>query len=143
MKRNPEPPVRRWPARLSIWSIRHHDLIVAHLRIYVWSAAATILLLSLGNFISLSTALYAILFSALSLVILIWLLLERRRTILLSIEDAKLRREAEAAMHAFIYARRDRIGGKHPVFHRDPGSHGRETGETRGARGARGTRGTR
>jgi hypothetical protein len=99
---------------LSIWSIRHHDRIVAHLRVYVWSAAATILLLSLANRISLTTALYAILLCSLSLVILIWLLLERRRTILLGIEDAELRREAEAAMQAFIYARRERICGKTP-----------------------------
>lgn len=113
MTRNPKPPVWRWPARLSIWSIRYHDLLVAHLRIYVWSATATILLLSLAGIISLSTALNAILFSALSLAILIWLLLERRRTILLRIEDPELRRSAETAMHAFIYARRDRISGKH------------------------------
>ena len=113
MKPTPKPPVPwQWPARLSIWSIRHHDLLVAHLRIYVWSAAATILLLSLGNVISVSTALYAILFSVLGLIVLIWLLLERRRTVLLGIENTALREEAEAAMLAFIDARRDRIGGK-------------------------------
>jgi hypothetical protein len=116
MKDTPKPPVLwQWPARLSIWSIRHHDLLVAHLRFYVWSATATILLLSLGNAISLSTALYAILFSALGLIVLIWLLLERRRTILLHIENAALREEAQAAMLAFIHARRDRICGKHMV----------------------------
>jgi hypothetical protein len=96
---------------LSIWSIRRHDLLVTHLRIYVWSAAATILLLALGNVISLSTALYAILFSVLGLIVLIWLLLERRRTILLRIENKDLRKEAHAAMLAFIDARRDRIRG--------------------------------
>ena len=112
MKPTPKPPVPwQWPARLSIWSIRRHNLLVAHLRIYVWSAATTILLLALGNVISLSTALYAILFSALGLMALIWLLLERRRTILLRIENKALRREAEAAMLAFIHARRDRIWG--------------------------------
>jgi hypothetical protein len=110
MKPTPKPPLTwQWPARLSIWSIRQHNLLVIHLRIYVWSAAATILLLALGNVISLSTALYAILFIALGLMVLIWLLLERRRTILLRIEDATLRKEAEAAMLAFIDARRDRI----------------------------------
>jgi len=112
MTPNPKPPRWRWPARLSIWSIRHHDLLVAHLRFYVWSVTATVLLLSMGNIISLTTALYAILFSVLGLIILIWLLLERRRTTLLSIEDANLRQEAEAAMHAFIHARRKRIRGK-------------------------------
>lgn len=110
MKTTPKPPVAwQWPARLSIWSIRHHDLLVAHLRIYVWSAAATILLLALGNVISLTTALYAIFGSSLVLFILIWLLLERRRTILLRIKDTALGEEAQAAMLAFIHARRDRI----------------------------------
>jgi hypothetical protein len=114
MKPTPKPSVTwQWPARLSIWSIRQHDLIVAHLRVYVWSATATILLLSLGNVISLSTALYGILFSILGLTILIWLLLERRRTILLRIDDAALREEAQVAMLAFIHARRHRICGKH------------------------------
>jgi heme exporter protein D len=114
MKRIPKPPVWQWPVRLSIWSIRHHDRLVAHLRIYVWSATATILLLSLANRISLTTALYAILLCSLSLVVLIWLLLERRRTILHGIQDAELRQEAESAMYTFIHARRERICRKHP-----------------------------
>jgi hypothetical protein len=114
MKPTPKTAVTwQWPARLSIWSIRHHDLLVARLRVYVWSATATILLLSLADVISLTTALYAILWSVLGLIVLIWLLLERRRTILLHIENEALREEAEAAMLAFIYARRDRICGKH------------------------------
>ena len=115
MKRTPNGSRWRWPARLSIWSIRHHDALVAHLRYYVWFAAATVLLLSLASRISLTTALYAILFSSLGLVILIWLLLERRRTILLGIQDEELRREAEDAMRVFIYSRRDRICGKDTV----------------------------
>jgi hypothetical protein len=127
MQPKPKPPPWRWPARFSIWSIRYHDLLVAHLRIYVWSATATILLLSLANIISLSTALNAILFSALSLAILIWLLLEWRRTILLRIEDPELRRSAEAAMHAFIYARRDRISGKDLVCSHESSSRRRGT----------------
>ncbi|MDJ0780522.1 MAG: hypothetical protein QNJ22_01055 [Desulfosarcinaceae bacterium] len=117
MTTTPKPNSRRWPARLSIWSIRHHELIVAHLRIYVWSAAATILLLSLGNLISLTTALYAILFSVLALACIIWMLLERRRTILRRIDDPMLRQEAEAAMHAFLHARRHRLCGKHLTCH--------------------------
>lgn len=122
MQPNPNPPNSqwRWPARLSIWSIRYHDLVVAHLRIYVWSATATILLLSLGNIISLTTALYAILISSMGLVILIWLLLERRRTILLRIKDPRLCQAAEAAMHAFIYARRERIRAKDLICRRNP-----------------------
>jgi heme exporter protein D len=127
MKRTPKPPVWQWPARLSIWSIRHHDRLVGHLRIYVWSAAATILLLSLANRISLTTALYAILLCSLSLILLIWLLLERRRTILLGIQDAELRREAEAAMSVFIHARRERICRKHPNCGFDTAARKRET----------------
>jgi hypothetical protein len=111
---------------LSIWSIRHHDLLVAHLRVYAWSATATILLLSLANVVSLTTALYAILGASLSLVILIWLLLERRRTILLRIEDAELRQEAEAAMLAFIDARRKRISGKRRLRRFGATSRGRQ-----------------
>jgi heme exporter protein D len=127
MKRTPKPLVWQWPARLSIWSIRHHDRIVAHLRSYVWSAAATILLLSFANRISLTTALYAILLCSLSLVVLIWLLLERRRTILRGIQDTELRQEAEAAMYAFIHARRERICGKPPNCGFDTSTRKRET----------------
>jgi hypothetical protein len=65
------------------------------------------------------------LFSVLGLIVLIWLLLERRRTILLHIDNKELRKEAETAMLAFIDSRRDRIWGGQLARRNNAASHGR------------------
>ena len=93
-------------ARISIWTIRYHDLLVAHMRMYVWLASATVLLLTIGGIISLITALYALLFSALGIMALLFGLIKWRRSILLDIQDEDLRQNAHAAMLALIHTRK-------------------------------------
>jgi len=93
-------------ARISIWTIRYHDLLVAHMRMYVWVATAIILLLTIGGIISLSTPLYALLFCALGIMALLWFLIRWRKAVLLNINDVKLRQIAHAAMLSLIYSRK-------------------------------------
>ena len=92
-------------ARISIWTIVHHQWLAAQIRFYVWLASATILLLSIASVISLQTALYALLFSGLGTLILGWLLIHWRKSILLTIRDEKLKQAAHAAMLALIRSR--------------------------------------
>jgi uncharacterized membrane protein len=92
-------------ARISIWTIVHHRWLAAQIRFYVWLASATILLLSIASVIPLQTALYALLFSGLGILILLWLLIHWRKSILLAIRDEQLKQAAHAAMLTLIGSR--------------------------------------
>jgi branched-subunit amino acid transport protein AzlD len=92
--------------RISIWTIIHHDWLAAQFRLYVWLASATILLLSIASVIPLQTALYALLFSGLGTLIVVWLLIHWRKSVLLSIRDEKLKQTAHAAMLALIRSKK-------------------------------------
>ena len=92
-------------ARISIWTIVHHQWLVAQIRFYVWLASATLLLLSIAGVITLQTALHGLLFSGLGTLMLVWLLIQWRKSILLAIRDEKLKRAAHAAMLALICSR--------------------------------------
>ncbi len=99
-------------ARLCIWTIRNHNFLVRRFRLYMWSAAATVLFLAVAGVIKLELALFSILFGALCIVIILWLLIERRKTCLLNIQDPDLKRQAHAAMIEFIRERKDQIKNK-------------------------------
>lgn len=107
---------KRSIATVCIWTIRHHDYLVAQIRIYMWSASATVLFLSLAGLIRLETALFSLLFGALSIAILLWTLNEIRRHLLLHIRDPQLKKEAYEAMLAFIQARRHKIKDRSGMF---------------------------
>ena len=92
-------------ARMSIWTIVHHDFLAATIRIYVWAASATVLFLSITGLIPLQLALHLLLFCGLGMLILLWSLINWRRSILLGIQDADLKLEAHAAMLSLIHAR--------------------------------------
>ena len=92
-------------ARISIWTITHHDFLAAQIRIYVWCASATVLFLSITGLISLQLALHLLLFCGLGILILLWSLINWRRSILLGIQDDDLKLEAHAAMLSLIHAR--------------------------------------
>ncbi|MCP4686758.1 MAG: hypothetical protein GY859_01840 [Desulfobacterales bacterium] len=96
-------------AKLCIWTIRHHNYLITQFRLYMWSAVAIVLFLSLANVIHLKAALWAILISVLCIVILLWALIERRRTCLLRIGDSDLKEQAHAAMLEFIHERKDKL----------------------------------
>ncbi len=92
--------------RFSIWTIVHHHWLAAQLRLYVWLASATVLLLSIASVIPLQTALYALLFSGLGTLIVVWLLIHWRKSVLLSIQDERLKQAAHAAMLALIQSKK-------------------------------------
>ena len=92
-------------ARISIWTITHHDFLAAQLRIYVWSASATVLFLSITGLISLQLALHLLLFCGLGILILVGSLINWRKAILLGIRDDDLKLEAHAAMLRLIHSR--------------------------------------
>ena len=100
-------------SRASIWTLKHHDLLAGQIRFYVWSASATVLFLSVASLIPLKAALYILLFCGLSIMILLWSLILWRKSILLAIEDEKLRREAHRAMLTMIYSRPDTLEKRH------------------------------
>lgn len=93
-------------AKLCIWTIRNHNFLITRFRLYMWSAVALVLFLSIANVIHLKIALLTILFSALCIVVIFWALIERRKTCLLKIRDPDLRQQAHAAMLELIYTKR-------------------------------------
>jgi len=98
--------------RFWIWTIKNHNLIVANIGIYTFSAVAVILLLSIGGVIHIQTALNAILLGGLGNFIMIWLLMEIRRSHLHHITDPEMRQKAYEEMLIFIYRRRHKIKKK-------------------------------
>lgn len=119
---NPKHPFKRQSslARISIWTIVHHDFLAAQIRIYVWAASATVLFLSLTGLIPLQLALHLLLFCGLGILILLWSLIYWRRSILLSIRDGDLKLEAHGAMLSLIHSRPCSFEEKKPVMGRTP-----------------------
>ena len=115
---NRQPPVTPGAllARLSIWTIVHHDWLAAQIRFYVWTASATILFFSIASIIPLQIALLALLGCGIGMLIVLWSLIHWRKSILLAIRDAELKQLAHAAMLNLIQSRQ--IGGP-AIVHRD------------------------
>jgi hypothetical protein len=120
---NPKHPfaIGRCLARISIWTIVHHDDLVVQTRLYVWAASAALLFLSLAGLIPLQIALYLLLFCGLGILILLWTLINWRRSILLGLQDDGLKREAHTAMLALIHSRPDSIEKKKRILGRPLG----------------------
>jgi hypothetical protein len=95
-------------ARASIWTIVNHNFLAGQVRIYVWSASAIVLFLSVASIIPLHTALYLLLFCGSALMILLWLLINWRKSILLDIQNPELKKTAHAAMLALIHSKTSR-----------------------------------
>lgn len=114
------PKFKSFLARISIWTIVNHNFLAARIRIYIWSASATVLFLSVASIIPLHIALYTLLFCGCAILILLWSLISWRKSILLDIRDQALRRTAHAAMLALIHAKQsDRPDMKKQTrFHR-------------------------
>jgi hypothetical protein len=105
MQRASPTKIRSLLARVSIWTIVNHDFLAGHIRIYVWTASATLLFFSIASIIPIHIALYLLLFCGCTLMILLWTLINWRKSILLSIRDQAMRQSAHAAMLALIRAR--------------------------------------
>lgn len=113
MKRASPSAGRSWLARISIWTIVHHDFLAGQIRIYVWTASATVLILSIFRIIPLQTALYILLFCVCAITILLWSLIHWRRSILLKIQDRTLKQRAHLAMLNLIHARAHHSSHRH------------------------------
>jgi hypothetical protein len=101
--------------RLCIWSIRHHEFILSRIRLYAWLGTATILFFALVTPVTVEVALAAILCSGLVMMIVLYLLNERRKAILLQIADPELRAEAYAEMLRFICRRKEKLKSGYPA----------------------------
>jgi hypothetical protein len=99
----------KFVAKLCIWTIKNHNLLITHLRLYMWAAVASVLYLCLANRISLQAGLNGILFGGFAIFFILWVLLENRRTCLLNISDPKLKNEAYNVMIAFIAQRQHKL----------------------------------
>lgn len=95
-------------ARASIWSILNHNFLAGQIRIYIWSASATVLFLAVASIISLHTALYILLFCGCAMMIFLWSLIHWRKAILLDIQNPELKKMAHAAMLALIHSKTSR-----------------------------------
>mgnify|MGYP000153298018 CR=1 FL=1 len=88
--------------RVSIWTIINHNFLAGQIRIYIWSASATVLFLAVASIIPLHTALYLLLFCGFAIMILLWSLIKWRKAILLDIQNPAMKKTAHAAMLALI-----------------------------------------
>ena len=88
-----------------IWTIRRQNRIAATIRTQLMSAVSVVLLLSILLPIRLETALHIILYTGLTVIGLLWLLIERRKYWLLGIRDPVLKDAAHQAMIAYLKQR--------------------------------------
>jgi hypothetical protein len=89
-----------------LWTIRRQDHISATIRTQLMSALPVVLLLSILLPIRLETALHIILYTGLTIIGLLWALIERRRSWLLGIQDPVLKETAHHAMIFYLEQRR-------------------------------------
>lgn len=88
-----------------LWTIRRQNHISAIIRTQLISAVSVVLLLSILLPIRLETALHVILYTGLTVIGLLWALIERRRSWLLGIQDPVLKETAHQAMITYLRQR--------------------------------------
>jgi len=98
-------------AKFCLWTFQRHNLITSQIRIYVWSASAFVLFLSLIDKIHLQVALHILLFGSLGIAVIIWMLLSIRKALLLRINDPELKEVIYESMLIFI-ASRNKVSDK-------------------------------
>jgi len=109
--------------RMLLWSIRNQDRLARYVRWYLSGVAVIVMLICAGGLVSFSAALEIIFYSALTFLIGLALFIFKRRSWLLGITDLDLKREAHAAMLAYISARETPSQSKRTVTS-DPCEHG-------------------
>jgi len=95
---------------ICLWTIRHHDLIVSSLRLYMFAATMTILLLAVSGSIHIQSACMAIIIGCFIIGLTIWVFSEVRKAVLLGIEEPDLKEKARRVMLAFIESHRIKTG---------------------------------
>jgi len=89
-------------SRFWIWTIHRQSFLAHHILLYLWAGVAAIIFLAfLGRF-SMEVAIYSIFFGGMTILFVLWVLIERRKTWLLRIKDPKVRMEAYNAMISFM-----------------------------------------
>jgi hypothetical protein len=88
-----------------LWTIRRQNHISATIRTQLMSAVSVVLLLSILLPIRLETALHIILYTGLTVIGLLWALIERRKSWLLGIQDPVLKEVAHQAMIFYLEQR--------------------------------------
>ena len=95
---------------ICLWTIRRHDLIVSSLRLYMFAATMTILMLAVSGSVHIRSACMAIIIGCFSIGLFIWVFSEVRKAILLGIEEPDLKAKAHRVMLAFIASHRVKTG---------------------------------
>ena len=88
-----------------LWTIRRQNHISATIRTQLMSAVSVVLLLSILLPIRLEIALHIILYTGLTVVGLLWALIERRKSWLLGIQNPVLKEVAHQAMITYLKQR--------------------------------------
>jgi hypothetical protein len=89
-------------AQFFLWTIRKQDHIARGVTMNIWSAVSAVLAIALVGLVTLEMALQIILAGGAATGALIWILIERRRSWLLSISDPQLKAEAHQAMIDYL-----------------------------------------
>jgi hypothetical protein len=89
-------------AAFYLWSIRNQDAISRQIRIHTWSGVAAFLLATLVAPIPLEKALTGLFVLGISITAGLWILVERRRSWLLRIQDPELKRAAHRVMVEYL-----------------------------------------
>ena len=92
-------------AEFYLWTIRRQNHISATIRTQLMSVVSVVLLLSILLPIRLETALHVIVYTGLTVIGLLWVLIERRRSWLLGIQDPVLKETAHQAMIFYLEQR--------------------------------------
>ena len=88
-----------------LWTIRRQNHISTTIRTQLMAAVSVVLLLSILLPIRLETALHIIFYTGLAVIVLLWALIERRRSWLLGIQDPVLKETAHQAMITYLRQR--------------------------------------
>jgi hypothetical protein len=89
-------------AAFYLWTIRRQQHISDVVKTQMISAVAVVLLLTIILPLRLETALQIVLIGGLTIVALLWVLVERRKSWLLAIEDPALKEAAHQAMITYL-----------------------------------------
>jgi hypothetical protein len=89
-------------AEFFLWAIRRHQAIATFITFWMWTSVAGLVIVALLDIISTDTATKIIFIGGFSIVGILWVMIERRRSWLLGIHDPELKMRAHEAMIRLI-----------------------------------------
>ena len=102
MNQRKQPHVDPLLTEFFLWTIRRHQAIAAFVTLWMWSSVAGLALLAALGIISADSATKIICIGGFSIVGILWVMIERRKSWLLSIRDPDLKSRAHEAMIRLI-----------------------------------------